>query len=135
MKFRGPKRSEPAIGLDDPPVHMLLRPLAHGVVSVVDTPPVGQVHAQQQTRGLVVVARFAVALNLQVAEARLVVAVLDGSGLSQPVAQAVAVAPLAAEALGGDVGEASALVVVLVGLQQPPEPSARRARRPAESYA
>jgi len=48
--------------------------------------------------------RLAVALNLQVAEARLVVAVLNAARLPQPVAQVVAVAPLAAKALRVDVG-------------------------------
>jgi len=46
------------------------------------------------------------------------VAVLDHPGLPQSVAGKIRVAPLAAEALRVDVREASALVVVLVGLQQ-----------------
>jgi hypothetical protein len=46
------------------------------------------------------------------------VAVLDGSGLQQPIAGAVRVAPLAGEALRVDVGEATALAVVLVGFQK-----------------
>jgi len=65
-----------------------------------------------------VVARFAVPINLQIPEARLVVAVLDAPRLPQPVAQAVRKAPLATEALRVDVRQPSGLVVVLVGLQQ-----------------
>jgi len=57
-------------------------------------------------------------LDLQIPKARLVVAVLGAARLAQAIAGKVSVAPLAAEALRVDVGEAAALVVVLVGLQQ-----------------
>jgi chromate transporter len=92
--------------------------LALGVVGVVDAPAIGQVHAQEQAAGLIAVPRLAVALNLQAAEARLVVGVLDAARLEQTVAGAVRVSALATEALRVDVGEASALAVVLVGLQK-----------------
>ena len=87
------QRVKPAEGLDHAPVHALCCAQAVGIVSVVDaatTIPIGrQVDGKQQAARLVAVVRFGLALrgrlDLQVAEASRVVAVLGAPGLAQAV--------------------------------------------------
>ena len=113
---------EPEIFGHHNPFHAFFRALAAFIVAVVDAPAalhiVRQADGEQQTGGLVVVVRFGIAFDLQVAVARAVMSVLDAPGLAQAVAGEVGVAPLAPEAGRVDVRQPAARVVILVGLPQ-----------------